>query len=266
MRRLLAAALVLSAAACSPALREPPAIGTLGRRPAPGGTAETAALVRDAEAAWARRPDIDAVRDAEALSVQAAQDESSGVAALIDAARAKAWLADKETDPKARDRAAVSCVQIAQWCQRREPESAACDYWLAIGLGLQAREVRATAEDGVKKMVAALERAIEKDPAYDHGGPERILAIVLARAPGWPLGPGDPEQALEHAKKAVALEGDYPPNVLALAEALAAGKDRAAARDAYTRAKTLAEGRRAAGDSDAAEWTAQAEQGLAKAR
>ena len=263
MRRPLALTLVLAAAACAPALKEPPSIGSLAKRP-PSGTSDVAALLRDAESAWARRPDVAAVRDAEALFLQAAQDESSGVDALIGAARAKAWLADKETDAKARQDLAVSCVQTTQWCVKRQPESAACNTWLAIGLGLQAREMRSTAEDGVKKMVAALERAIAEDTDYDHAAPERILAIVLVRAPGWPVGPGDPEAALEHAKKAVALDGAYPPNVLALGEALGAQKDRARARDAYARAKSLAEERRAAGDPDAPDWITQADQGLTK--
>jgi hypothetical protein len=267
VRGALASVLILTAVACAPALKEPPPIGSLTKRPSSGGAgSDAASVLRDAETAWAHRPDLGAVRDAEALALEAAQDESSGIAPLIAAARAKAWLADKETDPKARQEAAVSCVQTAQWCEKRQPESAACDYWLAIGLGVQAREVRATAEDGIKKMVPALERAIAKDAAYDHAGPERILAIVLVRAPGWPAGPGDPEAAIDHAKRAVALEGDYPPNVLALAEALGAMEDRAGARDAYPRAKTLAEGRRAAGDPDAADWIAQAEQGLVKSR
>ena len=259
-------ALAVAAAGCAPALKEPPPIGTLVKRPAPGGASDTAELLRQAADAWARRPDLEAVRDAEALALQAAQDDGSGIDPLVAAARAKAWLADKETDAKLRDEAAVSCVQTAQWCTKREPGSAACDYWLAIGLGLQAREVPSTAEDGVKKMVAALERAIERDPTYDHGGPERILAIVLVRAPGWPIGPGDLDAALDHATKAVGAEPDYPPNALALAEAQAARNDRAAARESYARAKSLADARRAAGDPDASDWVAQADQGLAKLR
>ncbi|HEX4823676.1 MAG TPA: hypothetical protein VFV19_05160 [Candidatus Polarisedimenticolaceae bacterium] len=266
MKRLLAAAVTLLAAACAPALKEPPAIGALAKRPASAEKRDTAGLLRDAEAAWARRPDLFAVRNSEALALEAAQDDASGAAPLVAAARAKAWLADKETDPKRRLDAAVSCVHAAQWCAKREPASAACDYWLAIGLGLQAREVAATAEDGVKKMVAALDRASQREPGYEHGGPERVLAIVLVRAPGWPIGPGDPDAALEHAKNALALEGDYPPNVLALAEAQAAKRDRPSARASYARAKSLAEDRGTAGDPDAADWQAQAEQGLAKLR
>ena len=67
-----------------------------------------------------------------------------------------------------------------------------------------------TADNGLKTMVPALRRAIEKDPEYDDAGPDRVMALVLVRAPGWPVGPGDPEAALEHAKKAVSLRPEYP--------------------------------------------------------
>jgi tetratricopeptide (TPR) repeat protein len=143
---------------------------------------------------------------------------------------------------------------------------AACDYWLGVAVGLQAREVRVTADDGLKTMVPALQRAIEKDPEYDEAGPDRVLALVLLRAPAWPLGPGDPEAGLEHAKKAVALKPDYPPNVFALAEALAVNKDRDGARKAYEKGKSLASARRGAMDPDAPFWIVEANEALAKLR
>ena len=42
---------------------------------------------------------------------------------------------------------------------------------------------------------------------------------MLLRAPGWPLGPGDPEAALPEAQAAARLAPDYPPNQLVLGEA-----------------------------------------------
>jgi hypothetical protein len=255
VRRAVALASFLAASSCAPALRPPPGLETT-----PSAT-DAASSLAAAGAAWSRRPDAGAVRDAERLYLQAARADTADVTPLIGAARARAWLAERESDPKRREELAVSCVHAAQWCSERQPGLPACDYWLAIALGLQAREVPTTAEDGIKKMVAALERAIAKDASYDHAGPERVMAIVLARAPGWPLGPGDRESALVHARKAVALDGGHPPNVLALAEALAALDDEAAAREAFLRARGIAASR--TDDPDAADWIAQAERGLA---
>lgn len=264
MRRALLAALAIAAASCRPALREPPSLESLMSHPPTGTGGDAAAVLAKADAAWARRPDAARVREAEFLYFDAAHADAKGIDGLVGAVRAKAWLANHETDGKKREELAVSAVQISQWCMKRQPEAAACAYWQAISVGLQAREIRATADDGLKKMVAQLQSAIEKDPLYDEAGPHRILAIVLARAPGWPLGPGDSEASLEEARKAESLKPDYPPNVLAVAEALAANKDRAGAREAYTRAKTMAVPRRDAGDPDAAGWITEADEALAK--
>jgi tetratricopeptide (TPR) repeat protein len=264
VKRALGLLMAAAAAGCSPALREPPSLATLATRPAPAVTAQASVLLAQADAAWARRPDGAAVREAEALYFEAAQADETDTAGLVGAVRAKAWLADHGGDAKARQDLAVSAVQTAQWCLRRKPDDAACDYWLAIAVGLQARENRATADDGLKTMFAELNLAIDRDPEYDEAGPHRIMAILLTRAPSWPLGPGDLEAALEHAQKAVELRPEFPPNSLALGEALAAAKQRGEARDAYARARSLALERRSAGDPDAADWIAQADEALAK--
>jgi len=252
------------ACACSPALREPPSVADLATKPAPVPAVDPATLLHEAELRWAKRPDVAAVHEAEALYLQAAQADDKDVLGLIGATRTKAWLTDHERDTKLRQEMAVSAVQTAQWCGRRHPEQAACDYWLGVAVGLQARELRITADDGLKTMVPALQRAIEKDPAYDEAGPLRVMALVLLRAPGWPLGPGDAELGLERAKKAVALKPEYPPNVMALAEAYAANRDDAQARAAYTRAKALASARRDAMDPDAPFWIVEADEALAE--
>jgi len=89
-----------------------------------------------------------------------------------------------------------------------------------------------------------------------------VLALVYLRAPGWPLGPGDPEGGLAAAQKAVSLAPDHPPNQLALAEGLAQSGRRDEARAVCERALALARSRAAAGDPDAPEWVAEAERGL----
>jgi tetratricopeptide (TPR) repeat protein len=251
------------AAGCSPALREPPSVADLASKRAPVTLPEAASILREADLHWAKRPDLDAVKEAEALYLRAAEIDDKDVLGLIGATRSKAWLTDHLRDARSRIDAAKSAVQTAQWCGRRDPALPACDYWLAVAVGLQAREVRVTADNGLKTMVPALRRAIEKDPAYDEAGPDRIMALVLVRAPGWPVGPGDPEAALEHAKKAVALRPEYPPNVLALAEALAANKDREQARATYIKGKQLAAVAREAGDPDAPFWIVEADQAVA---
>ena len=87
-----------------------------------------------------------------------------------------------------------------------------------------------------------------------------MRALVLIRAPGWPLGPGDAEAGLVAARRAVALRPQYPPNLLALAEALAKTGDASGARENYARARDAAQALPAAADRD--EWLREADQAL----
>ncbi len=103
-------------------------------------------------------------------------------------------------------------------------------------------------------MMPLLDHVIARAPTLDAAGGHRVMALVLLRAPGWPTGPGDPDAALEHARKADAAVPDDARNLLALAEALAAADQQEEARKAYARAEAIARASAAAGNPDAAEW------------
>jgi pimeloyl-ACP methyl ester carboxylesterase len=109
-------------------------------------------------------------------------------------------------------------------------------------------------------MLDALASAEAVDPQYDEAGPARVRALVLVRAPGWPLGPGDSEAGLAAARRAVALQPRYPPNLLALAEALAKTGDSNGARETYQRARDAARALPPSSDRD--DWLREAEQAL----
>lgn len=250
---------VVATLACAPALRKPAPLA-----PAPEGRS-AAALLEDARGAFARRPDPAAVRASLALYRAAAQADPAGVEGLDGALHAAVWLAQRERSAEERSRRASEAVELGQLCAERAPQDARCDYGLALGLGVQAKERPSTAGEGLKLMVERLRRAAARDPGLDDGGPERVLALVLLRAPGWPLGPGDPEAALGEARKASARSPDFPPNALALAEALAGNGDPAAARETARRGLALAEARAAAGVPDAPEWVEEARRLLAAA-
>jgi hypothetical protein len=91
-----------------------------------------------------------------------------------------------------------------------------------------------------------------------------VLALVLLRAPSWPLGPGDPQTALAEARTAAQRFPRSPENQLVLAEALAANHAPGEAHAAYGKALALASSAHAAGDADAGQWVAEARSGLAK--
>jgi len=167
---------------------------------------------------------------------------------------------DHETDAKARDALAADANQNADACLAQAPHAAACLYYHGIALGLEARAHPLHAVDSLKGMVEALTSAEAADPQYDHAGPSRVRALVLTRAPGWPIGPGDPDAGLAAAQRAVALQPEFPPNVLALAEAQAKTGDGQGARQSYAHARDLAQNLPPSADRE--DWVSQADKAL----
>jgi tetratricopeptide (TPR) repeat protein len=249
MRR--AALALLASVACAHALRTPPPLEKIAPPPEAGATE----LLARADEAWSRRADIAQAGTAEQLYLQAARADPRNAAAYAGAVRAKAFRMGREKDGGKRGQLAADAVAVGQLCEQDAAPSALCDYWLAAALGLQARERSATGHDALPHMVDLLHRAAAADPALDRGGPHRVLAILLLRAPGWPMGPGDPEGALPQAQAAARIEPSYPPNQLALAEALRKNGHAGEARAAYAEALRLAS---ADADPDAAGWADEA--------
>jgi hypothetical protein len=182
------------------------------------------------------------------------------------AAQAREAARQSQRDPSADNRRALAetAVEAGQRCQQATPTSPACAYALALALGVQARERPATATQGLKLMVELLQQAKRGDAKQDHAGPARVLALVLVRAPGWPLGPGDPEAGLEASRQAVTLFPDYPPNQLALSEALLVVGEQLASEAAARHALDLARAAATAGsERDADDWVRDGEALLA---
>ena len=252
------AVLLLLCAACASALQKPPPLETIAAAPRAG----AAQLVAEADAAWARRTEPAQAAAAEDLYLQAARADPHRAESFAGAIRAKAFRLGREKDGAQRLRLAQEAVAIGQLCEEGSPAAATCDYWLAAALGLQARERSATAKDALPRMADLLRRAARGDPSIDHGGPHRLLAIVLMRAPNWPLGPGDPEAALPEAQAAVRIDAEFAPNQLALAEAFRKNDGPAEARRAYSKALRLATDAAARGDPDAAGWAEEAREAL----
>ncbi len=256
---LAAAALLL--AACAPALREPPPLATLSGGGPPAALEEVPGLLAAAEARFAQRTPA-AARDAARLWLRAAAAGQGHAGALWKAASALVWAVEHEAEASARSQDALRAVHAAQWCARLAPDDPTCDYWLGAALGVQARERPRTGLSALPTIEAAFTRAAAAAPRLERGGPDRALALLYLRAPGWPAGPGDPDLGLEHAQRALALFPEHPPNLLAHGEALAALGRREASREAHEKALQAALALADAGDPDAGEWAAQAQEAL----
>jgi tetratricopeptide (TPR) repeat protein len=165
-----------------------------------------------------------------------------------------------ESNAKVREQLAAHALVESQACLQLAPQAPACLYYHALALGLEARAHPLHAPELLKSMLETLSAAEAADPNYDKAGPERVKAMVLVRAPSWPLGPGDADTGVAEARKAVELQPQHPPNQLALAEALSKSGDADGARQAYQRAHDLAQALPASADRN--DWLKQANQGL----
>jgi hypothetical protein len=258
---VLLAALVLGAFGCASALKDPSTIPGLPHTSS--GPEDVDLLLAQAERQYAKRKPA-AVSDAVELWLNAAAAGPQRIEGLVGAVRGRIWISGKAARSADRKSAAVSAVQVGQLCEQRRPESGECAYWLALALGVQARERQTTGLDALPIMVELLDKAAERVPELDHAGPDRVLALVYLRAPGWPSGVGDADRGLVHARRAVDRFADYPPNRLSLAEALVETGDPAAGHLAYRQAAKLARKWLDRGDPDAGEWLEQAEKGEAR--
>lgn len=183
---------------------------------------------------------------------------SAELAAAIDR---DAHQSEHESDPKIRSELAAAAHRDADACIGMAPQDVGCLFGSGVAMGLEAR-AHPTRAAILNDMLATLARAEAIDPSYDDAGPARVQALVLTRAPGWPLGPGDPERGLAAAMRAVALRPAYPPNWLAQGDAQAKLGSVSDARVSYARARDAAN--KMPDTPDRADWLREAEQGLSR--
>ncbi len=185
---------------------------------------------------------------------------SAAVEQYAAAIKANSQRSDHESDARVRADLATQSNSVADACLALDPRAAACQYGKAIATGMEARAHPTRAVGLLGSMLQNLGNADASDPNYDEAGPSRVRALVLIRAPGWPVGPGDSDAGLAAARRAVSLQPDYPPNVLTLAEALSKSGDEKGARDSYAHARDLAQSLPPGADRD--DWLRDAEDGL----
>jgi hypothetical protein len=185
---------------------------------------------------------------------------SNSVEGYVAAIKAASQRSDHESDSKTRADLATAATRDADACLAADPEAAGCHYGKALAIGLEARAHPTRAVGLLSSMLQSLGKAESADPSYDQAGPLRVRALVLIRAPGWPVGPGDADAGLAAAQHAVALQPTYPPNVLALAEGRTKTGDALGARESYARARDLIQALPSGAERE--EWLHDAEEGL----
>jgi hypothetical protein len=179
---------------------------------------------------------------------------------LLAAVQSDADRIDQSKDAAERAQLLAAATASAQQCLARFPDSGACQYAQAQVQGLTARARPLEAPALLKGMLASLTKAEARDPALDHAGPARLAAIVLLRAPPWPLGPGDVDAALTAAQRAVQRDPAYPPNLITLGQAQARSVGAPPARATFVKAQQAAQVWAVA--ADRSKWQQDIEQAL----
>ena len=188
---------------------------------------------------------------------------------LLAAVQSDADRIEQAPDAAQRAQLLAAATLSAQQCLALSADNATCQYAQAQVLGLTAREHPVQAVALLKQMLADLTQAEGLDPALDHAGPARLAAVVLLRAPPWPLGPGDVDGALVAAQRAVQRDSSYPPNLITLAQAQAKSESTAQARATYAKAQLVVQAWSGAPSQEPgevatqrAQWQRTIEQGL----
>lgn len=130
-------------------------------------------------------------------------------------------LAERETDPKRRDKLAAEGVAFAETALAHGGQTdGAVHYYLATNLGLAVREHITLAMENLSRLEGEMKQALALSPDIDDGGPMRILGTLYLKAPAWPNGIGDQDKAVELLSTAVKKHPDHPLNHLFYAQAL----------------------------------------------
>jgi tetratricopeptide (TPR) repeat protein len=108
----------------------------------------------------------------------------------------------------------------AEILTRERPDLVEGHYWLALNLcGLAENSSTLEALGLLPRILQELDQAVKIDPAYDQGGPHRVLGRIFFQAPGWPFSVGDLDKSLRHLEAAVRFEPKNSTNQLFLGEA-----------------------------------------------
>jgi tetratricopeptide (TPR) repeat protein len=120
-------------------------------------------------------------------------------------------------------------IDVARRAVALEPKSVASHFWLGVSFGKYGET------KGVMNSLALvepirkeMETVLELDERFEAGGAHRVLGRLYHKLPG--IAGGDPKKAIEHLKKAIAIDGSRLLNHLFIAEVYLAADDEANAR------------------------------------
>lgn len=155
---------------------------------------------------------ISAQRYAAAIAIRA--DE---YAVFWEAARTCVWLGNFGS-ANAADVYVKRGLEYANTAVERNPIGEEGLFFLGALAGKLAELDFTYGPSGVKTVERTMHELIGNGSKFIYGGPDRVLATLYMRAPGWPLSVGDYIKAERHMQRALAIEPHWPENQLYMAE------------------------------------------------
>ncbi|MEQ9363317.1 MAG: TRAP transporter TatT component family protein [Leptospirales bacterium] len=157
--------------------------------------------------------------------------ESDGARALPKLTEVLFWLGDYAEDAAEQERIFGEGVETGKKAVEAAPDSVDAHLWYASNMGNHGM---------ARGMMSSLfylgpiekhgKRAIELDESFFHAGPLRLMGRFYHQAPGWPVGSGDHQKALECLEKAVTIAPNFGFNKTYLADLLIAKGKKADAK------------------------------------
>ncbi|MBL7171935.1 MAG: tetratricopeptide repeat protein [Desulfobacteraceae bacterium] len=154
--------------------------------------------------------------EAEEWATAAEKDLSSA----LKGANCYAFLVAQEEDKASKLADAKKGRELAETAVKMLPKSGLTHYLYAYLTGLEAENDPLRGLDLVPVIEREALLASDLNPAIDRGGPDRMLGELYLRAPGIPVSIGDPEKAIAHYQRALAIAPACPENRMGLVEAL----------------------------------------------
>jgi hypothetical protein len=214
MKSLALLALVVTA--CSQVPND--SLGTGGIDVSPEDNRRYEELVLDGRGAFLEETrTVEGVQTSHERYKQALAIRSDDYVVLWECARTAVWLGNYGPEDK-RDAYVRDGIRYANTAVKLKPEGEEGLFYDGVLAGKLAELDINYGPSGLEIIVQRMKQLIDLKSTYIYGGPDRVLAIVLMRSPGAPLGPGDWDLAEKHMTRALEIDSNWPENQLYMAE------------------------------------------------
>lgn len=163
----------------------------------PGPAQEGKTLIQQGDELYEARGDLSKAKAALEKYREAYLIKEDAYGACWRIARAHYWIGDHAPDKAEKKRVFEQGIYYARKAVEFAPDKPDGHYWLGICYGVygEAKGVLKSLSL-VKPIKAAMNKVLALDPAYDEGGPDRVLGRVYYELPGF--AGGSKKKSLEH--------------------------------------------------------------------